>query len=275
MWELSSIFVRLTCRVTPTYLKKTLDLLRASLWTSARHQRKSDLYHLIGVLTRIASCVRNGRLQIFYLRRVLSNNHYKPDHAMVPMDHGARAEAQWWSNLCAGGEVVCKQLPSHPSLLPSVAHGQTDSCWESYGGIWREADGSYRFFFGWFSTAISRAWPIVAKESFAIACLVLLRGPSVEDHVMLVESDSEDSVITWNKGSPGRSEPGAMMLRAIDAAANRARTVVTLRHIAGVDNVLADAVSRAEWSKLESLIGVSPLIRVHVPQEWTKQWSVE
>ena len=92
---------------------------------------------------------------------------------------------------------------------------------------------------------------------------------------MLIESNSEDSVITWNKGSPGRSEEGAAMLRAIDAAAIRACRTVSLRHIAGIDNSLADAVSRAEWSILASLINNAPVVRVLIPQEWTQRWGVE
>ena len=91
---------------------------------------------------------------------------------------------------------------------------------------------------------------------------------------MLIEYDSEDSVVTWNKGSPGRSEAGAMMPRAIGAAADRVEKSVFLRHIAGVDNTLADAVSRAEWSKLTLLIGAAPLVRALVPQEWTAWWGV-
>ena len=263
-------YVEQTCRIPAPYLAKTAAYIVASGWIALRAPaRRKDLEHLLGVLQRICICVTNGRINLFYLLRSLRS--VRHPHQVVVFDEHTLEELAWWLALLQRPTPLSRPWPLHSSALPTLVSGRTDACWESYGGVWEE-DGHFFYFFGLFDTLASIAWSVAAKETWAVACLVLLRGHAVLGPTMGLESDSKVTCDTWNRGKAGRSESNARCLRAVDEAATRCGKLVFLTHLSGETNILADPISRGKFNLFFARIKYAPSSRVHIPQEWTQKW---
>ena len=222
--------------------------------TPRRTGTKRDLLSLIGLLNHAATVVRPGRT---FLRSLIdaSTTVEHLDHH-ITLRAQARADIAWWYTFVSswnGTSILPEVEPSH--FLYSDASG-TWGC----GAFW----GSF-----WFQIQWIESWRnvhIAAKELAPIVVAVALWGHLWRGRRICCYCDNVAVVFALNKGS-ARDPQLMCLLRALFFFSAVQGISLSARHIAGVLNESADALSRGNISMFFS---INPQARPQpslVPQE--------
>ena len=225
--------------------KEKLDRLRAELkeWRGRKACRKRELLSLIGSLSHACKAVRAGRS---FLRRLidLSTVVEKLDH-YVRLSREARADIEWWVQYAEAwnGTSMMQSVQEAPpaAVVTSDASGNW-GCGAYCGTNW--------FMLEW--SGLFSGCHITVKELVPSVVATTVWGPSWRGKTILARCDNIAVVAIVNHGSSKNAE-AMQLLRCLSfiAATFDFRLVAT--HIRGRDNILADALSRDNWSLFNSL----------------------
>lgn len=220
-------------------------------WRGRKCCTKKDLESFLGHLCHAATVVRPGRIflrSLFsLLSRVANLNHF------VRLNIESRADISWWQCLLNHWNSRSFFPPPSPSIhIYSDASG-------SFGCGAYDADRNEWFQLQWPPTWESIG--IAAKELVPIVLAAAVWGPDWAGKRVCFHSDNE-AVVTFIQRHQAKHSLLAQLLRCLYFYAAVFHFDFLASHIAGVHNVIADAISRNNLVLLLSLIPQATRITV-------------
>ena len=205
---------------------------------------KRQLLSLIGKLSFACKVVPAGRI---FLRRLLNlSMTAKHLHHHIRISHEAQLDILWWQDF----------LPSWPGSSLILETQWTTS---SQMNLYTDASGSKGWGAFWSGRWIQAHWspaqvvkPILWKELFAIVNAVNTWGHQWAKQKILFHCDNKAVVDIWCKGSTRDTETMALVRLLYFCAAHYDINVV-ISHIYGVDNCIADLLSRFQVHRFRVL----------------------
>ena len=234
--------VAMTVRLPAEKMEKIQLLARE--WSATRKCTKRELLSLIGLLAFACKVVKPGRI---FLRRLidLSTTVSSLDHHIY-LNAEARADIDWWLNFFPdwNGLAII-----HPTPITSIELKLfTDASDVGLGCVY----GKKWLFSGWREDwAPSLRHHINLRELFAVWAAVFTWGQDWEDREIVIFTDNQSVVDVWKTGTC----TDALMMKVIRAIFFRAAKLnlnIILAHVAGVDNIDADMLSRFQVQEFRS-----------------------
>ena len=231
-----------------------LAYMRAHLgrWVHLRWCRRHELQSLIGLLEFLCRVVRPGRAFVQVAYRVMCSVHHDRGH--VRLSAAFRHDMRWWLACLEewSGSSIIREHQLSVGAFEGALHVFTDACEVGQGG----------FFSGqWFSLewsadqlahaarSVRLAMPFL--ELFAILSACSAWGPQWRGRLVVVHTDCEPAQAAVQRHHSDVSESQALV-RAIAMCEVRFDFTLAAVHVRGVDNVLADALSRLDVQRFRS-----------------------
>ena len=248
-------------------------------WGNRKATRKKDLLSLIGHLQHAARVVRQGRS--FFRRLIDLASVVNRLDSFVRLNIAARSDIIWWKNFAHqwnGTSMLYSYSFQHPQI-----HVYSDA-----SGFWGCAafTGTAWFQFQWPLSGIDSH--ISAKEMIPVVIAAMVWGKTWQGLSICFHSDNTAVVALLNSGSV-RDDSLMHLMRCLSFVAAKFNFIFSSTHIRGLDNVLADALSRNNASLFLSLFpqaqrrpvplprAISDLLVVEKPdwtsQDWIKLWN--
>lgn len=215
--------------------ERKLDILSAIQSMQGRRTvTKRELLSIIGKLAFATKVVPPGRI---FLRRLIDlSTTVTPLHHHITLNADARADLTWWLHFLPSWPGTSLFLQSHWSPAPDMEF-YTDASDMGYGAYWNGQ---------WFNNhwTLSQATMTIAwREMHAILVACSTWGKSWVRKRILFHCDNAAVVAIWRKGSC--KCPHLMSLvRHLFLMAAVGNYHVGIAHIPGVDNCIADHLSR-------------------------------
>ena len=209
-----------------------------SQWGTLKKCTKRQLLSLIGKLSFAAKCVPAGRL--FFRRLIdLSMKARRLSHRL-DLTKEARADIAWWAEFLPkwnGTALFIQQAWSSADSLELYTDAAASI---GAGGYFK---GRW-FYIPWteevkMDTELHITW----MELFPIVVAAKLWGSEWAQRKIRFHTDNQAAVDIWYKQS-SRSPPVMSLVRKLFLVAAQGNFHVSLAHIPGRDNVLADCISR-------------------------------
>ena len=248
-------------------------------WRTKKICRKRELLSLIGSLSHACKAVRAGRT---FLRRMidLSTTVRRLDRH-VRLTISARSDIEWWFQYCSCWNGI--------SMMSSVSRAKPDvTMLSDASGNWGcgALSGLDWFQLQWAGPI--KDYHITVKELVPIVLAAALWGPKWKGKTVRARCDNAAVVSIINSGS-SRVQEAMHLMRCLAFLAAKDEFYIFATHIRGVDNTLADALSRNNGSLFRTLhpqakqsptpipVSLLDLLIVTKPdwlsQHWTQLWS--
>jgi len=225
--------VKMTIEVTPERVLEILGLLES--WKFKKSASKREIQSLIGTLQFASKCVPSGRLFVSRILDLLRGLKLPLHRKRITGEF--RKDISWWANFMTTFNGVAIMLDQQWTNVDSVV--STEACLTGAGG-WVEGE----FFCTTFPTWVLEAgWHINALELLTLLVALRLWCPRFKGKRIKVFCDNEASVIVLNSGRC-RDSVMLSLLREIAYLCAVHDCLVRAVHLAGVDNRLADKLSR-------------------------------
>ena len=225
--------VSMTLEVTPARLLEIKALLL--VWLDKKSATKKELQSLIGKLQFTARCVPAGRLFISrlldHLRGLKASTHRKRLGAEF------RKDLLWWTQFVDVFNGVSIML-SQEWLKPDSVFA-TDACLTGGGG-W--VQGEY-FKVQFPSFIVEQSWHINSLELLVLLVALKLWSYRLRGLKVRVYCDNESTVSVLNSGRC-RDTVMLSLLREVVFVCAESSCMVRAVHVSGVNNRLADSLSR-------------------------------
>jgi len=235
--------VNMTLSITPARLVELRSLLDE--WRVKKSASRKEIQSLVGKLQFAARCVPAGRLFISRILDLLKGLREAGHRKRIGSEF--KKDLNWWWTFLdtfTGVSLMLDQEWLAPDTLIS-----TDSCLLGGGG-W--IHGEF-FAFSFPEFLLSREWHINALELLVLSIGLRLWAPSFKGKKLKFLCDNEATVSVVNSG---RCKDAVMLslLREIAFVCATNDCLVKAIHLPGVDNRLADALSRKDSLGSEALL---------------------
>ena len=214
---------------------KLVGLLQAVLDT--KRSLKRHLESLVGRLVWASQTVVGGMT----FTRSLINSHVKvrAAHHLCRITLENRADLEWWIEALSVAHPKSLRAESAPVDIPHT-HNRTDACTEGEGGFYNGQGWAVKYGDAWLDKHIN------LKELHAVMEQLLLYGEEWEGKAVQIGIDNMSTVrwlMRW------RAKPPEALTLVKEIWHFCVQRDIDLRpvHVPGVDNVLADALSRQLW----------------------------
>ena len=223
---------------------KLASLLQELKTFSTLHRcTKRALLSLIGKLAFAAKVTPAGRI---FLRRLIdASTRAQFLHHHVRISPAVKADIHWWLQFATDWNG--KGFFLDHSWTPSPAFQLfTDASDHGYGAYWagRWLSGSW--------SLPQRRRDIQWRELYAVLVAATAWGAHWARKRLLVHCDNQAVVHIWHTGTT-KHKALMCLVRALFYVAASNNFTVLLQHIAGVDNGIADALSRSQFCRFRSL----------------------
>jgi hypothetical protein len=234
-------------------LDDIFDTLRE--WSADHKGSKRSLLSLLGKLIFLCRIVKPGRI---FVRRLFDlAKSVKCLHHHVRLSREASADVKWWLRFCVQW--------NHKSLF-------YDDDWIRGSCLKLSTDASgcgIGRVFGrhWYSrelTAVEGASSIAFRELLAVVTACACWGELLSGRRVLLECDNSSVVFCVNQGT-SKSPPVMDLIRNLFFIAARFSFDLRLVHVAGVDNVAADLLSRLRVAEFAEGFPDSDVIGAVIP----------
>ncbi len=215
-------------------------------WRKRKACTKRELQSLAGHLSHACKVVRPGRRFLRGLFGLISQ-FGRPDHT-IRLNAAFRADLEWWHNFLAPWNgVAIMRREDQPAEIE----------------IWSDASGSWGCGAVWGMQWFQVAWaewpefagaPIAAKELLPIIIAAAIWGSSWVGKKVLCHCDNQ-AVVEVIRGGYCRESAMAHMLRCLFYLEASSDLHLSAVHIPGIDNGVADAISR---NNLETFFTLFP-----------------
>ena len=220
-------------------LKQLIDSWLLRTWC-----KKRDLESLIGHLHHAAKVVWPGRTFIRRLIDLLCCFRHR-DHP-IRINREFRRDLQWWQHFLSSWHGVGLWL--YPGLSPTA---DLEVVSDAAGSIGFGAYLQGQWFYG--SWSCSQAQQSIAyKELFPIVIAAHLWGPGWSRKHILFRSDNQ-SVVALLTSRTSKVPALMHLLRDLLLSAARWGFTFSSMHVPGVQNSVADAISRFHWQEFRRL----------------------
>ena len=249
--------VRCEVRLPQAKLKELMEKVRR--WRSMKSCTKRELLSIIGHLSHACKAVRVGRS---FLQRLIDlSMTVRQLERWVCLNVAARADLEWWwgFGLHWNGSAMMKSIVGMQQPQVEVVTDASGNwgCGAVCGAQW--------FQVSWERAVNMKEWNIMAKEMLPITMAAAVWGRRWQGKTTLVRSDNMAVVATL--GSGGCKEPVTMQLRRCLAFLEATmKFILVAEHIAGVDNVAADALSRGRIMVARSVLQEVEELATEVPE---------
>ena len=239
-----------------------------ALWSERTTASREELQSLVGVLSFAAKVVATGRT---FLRRMIDHMKSLPPHSDATTQHALsntfEMDLQWWRKFLTKWNGVCIV----PDVNWSPAHTlsiYTDACVDGYGAVF----DSHWFASRWTAdeeqqAARDKRDSMPFKELYALTRAASTWGSQWRGRKILFHCDCQPVVDAWRKGDSSRTHISNLIRTLLFIAASHDFNL-NITHIAGVDNVCADLLSRGQVERFLALPGLhdpSPTIPLPLP----------
>ena len=227
--------------------------------------RKRALLSLIGKLAFAAKVIPAGR--IFIRRLIDASTRVSRLHHHIRLTPAMRADIHWWIQFARQWNGRSFFLDS--SWTPSPAFQLfTDASDHGYGAYWAGH---------WLSGTWSRSQcrnTIQWKELFAVLVAAATWGAQWSRKRLLVHCDNHAVVQIWRTGTSNNTALMQLVRTLFLIAATRNFNIM-LQHLPGVDNGIADALSRSQFHRFRSLApdadeAPTPILALQMP---SRNWA--
>ena len=241
--ELDSVLQQI--RLPQTKLAEMLTEL--THWLRRKKTTKRELLSLIGKLAFAARAVPAGRL---FLRRLITlSTKVRSLHHRVRLTEEARADICWWNSFLPTWNGTAAFLDpettdaKHLELFTDASG--THGCGAYFQGSW--------FHYPWLphqrlSSRISIQW----QELFAILAAAFTWGRKWQRKRIRFNCDNQAIVLAW-QGKSSKQPLITSLLRMLFLTAAQHNFTVTLKHLPGKKNDIADALSRRQFTRFFAL----------------------
>jgi hypothetical protein len=207
-----------------------------------------QLQSLVGTLQRAAYVVRHGRTFLQCLRDLVTAHHSSPafDENAITITAEARDDLRWWQQHIEQWNGVSLLWEEQWLDRTSILQPHTDACVEGYAAVC----GTQWFHGRWTpdqehaardSTMARDSMPW--KELFAIVAAAATWGHRWERRKIIFLTDCMPVVQALTKGA-SRTRRIMQLIRALHHYAARHHFTYRTEHVPGVDNSIADELSR-------------------------------
>ena len=239
--------INMIARLDEGKLSLLKELLRS--WEDRRSASIRELQELTGILNFACTVIRPGRA---FLRRIIDHTsalirEHASHKQKFPIDAGTYADSRWWRQfgLEWNGESLLYEREWEESPKLELF---TDACNEGFGA---------RFGRRWIAGKWTPAQLKLAQrktnlsmpflELYAIALSIAAWGHLLRGKKLLLWSDCQPIVYALDtRNGTTKSARFAALIRFILMEAARGGFAFRVRHIAGLTNVAADALSRGD-----------------------------
>ncbi len=216
------------------------------LWTERKTASREQLQSIIGVLSFAAKVVAPGRT---FLRRMIDHMKSLPSNTENTAQHhlsqSFHKDLQWWRRFLSqwNGVGIIPDTNWTPAHALSI---YTDACVEGYGALF----GSSWFACQWTVEEEQQATrdkrdSMPFKELYALARAASTWGSHWRGRKILFHCDCQPIVDAWRKGDSRKPAISNLIRTLLFLAATHSYNM-NMVHIAGVDNVFADMLSRGQ-----------------------------
>ena len=227
------------------------------VWSDAKHEcTLRELQSLTGKLNFACGVVRRGRA---YLRRLIDMQHAFKATAGTTMStrhhlsHAAREDVRWWRDFIAewNGRALLYEIEWTTSERIELF---TDACLKGYGAAYGN-----RWFRGvWTPAQLQRAWRVNKHsvpylELRALVHAAAVWGPLWTTKRIIFRCDCQPVYFALLTMSSPDSDM-QRLLRHLDMIAARNGFEFKCEHIAGVNNTVADLLSRPDLFSFQALL---------------------
>ena len=247
--------VRLEIRLPSNKLVRLRELLAD--WKGRKAGKKRDLLSLIGVLQHASKAVRQGRS---FLRRLINLSMVVHNlESYVRLNLSARSDIRWWAEFASqwnGTSMLFNMQKSAPHIFVASDASGTWGCVAYVGNHW--------FQYQW--PPYMQDCHISVKELIPVVMAAAVWGPSWVGKSVRFQSDIAAVVSVLNSGS-SRDDSLMHLIRCLAFITARFNFVVSASHVRGVDNVLADALSRDKLDLFKSNVPQAQSDPTRIPTE--------
>jgi hypothetical protein len=216
-------------------------------WPNARKTTKRKLLSLIGSLSFAAKAAPAGKL--FHRRLITLSTKVHELHHHIRLNADALADIEWWKTFLPTWNGRSLFIDTSTTMATDLqlytdASGKL-GCGAYYQGEW--------FHYSWQPhQQLSKATFIQWQELFAIVAAALTWGHRWSTRRICFYCDNLPIVQAWEGKSS--CQPRIMqLLRLLFLTAAQGNFTIILKHVPGVHNTLADAISRRKYSLFFSL----------------------
>ena len=227
-------------------------------WSRRRKCQKRELLSLVGKLAFASKVVPSGRI---FLRRLidLSMTVKKLSHH-ISINYEAREDIRWWAEFLPHWNGRYKILDPTPTFSHTL-------------NIFTDASGRLGFGIYFDGHWISQAWPLDVldnsiqwKELYPIYLTCLIWKKSFRGKRLLFHCDNQAVVNIWS--SQTSKSPSLMaLLRKLFFVSAQFEFTVNVQHIPGLDNSIADCLSRLQMEKFFHLAPEADKAQTPIPVE--------
>lgn len=237
-------------------LAALLSLLHA--WHSKRVCRRKELESLIGHLHFACKVVWPGRT---FLRRMIDLlccfRWY--DHP-IRLNHEFHLDLQWWLQFLPHWNGMSFWL--FPGLIPLADFHVTS---DAAGSLGFGAFFHNEWFCGQWSSA-QFPLSIAYKELFPIVVAAHLWGSQWFRKTILFRCDNQ-AVVAILASRTSKDPSIMLLLRHLLMSAAKFNFAFTAQHVPGLDNRIADAISRFQWQVFRQLAPQADLVPLAIPSQ--------
>ena len=218
-------------------------MLILPFWHKRKKCTKQELLSLIGKLSFVCKVVRPGRI---FLRRLITlSTTVKSLYHHISLTKEARADIQWWIDFLPSWNRR-SIIPDPLFIYSTDLQLFTDASSIGFGAIYKNSwiQGQ------WNDT--QKLMSIDFKEMFAIVAAALVLGTNWKGKRIIFITDNLPITEIWQSGSTP-STPIMSLVRNLFLIAAKLEFSVSLKHISGVNNPIADSLSRFQMQKFRQL----------------------
>ena len=195
-----------------------------------------------------------------FLRRLLDTAHSAQElESTVPISREAAKDIEWWLHFAKAWNGIALFLEPHWTPSPQFELFTDTSGTLGFGAYWNGA-----WFSGTWSAELASK-PIEWKELYAImmaSCRAW--GHNCSSKKLLFCCDNSAVVSIWESGL-SRSSDLMCLVRALFHIAAKNNFHVLIRHIPGIDNSIADALSHLQLQRFLALAPHVAMLPTPIP----------
>ena len=225
---------RLELRLPAEKLKRLQALLQK--WITYKCCKKRDLESLVGYLHNASTIVQPGRTFTRRLIDLLKTARHRAAGSFTRLNTEARSDILWWHSFIAEWNGLSMMHQLHKKNPEIILTSDASGSW-GCGAFWNTEWFQYQW------SAYTADLQITTKELMPIVISAAIWGPQWSGKSVQCRCDNEAVVSILNSGTS--KDPTVMgLMRCLHFFAAKFSLIVSAVHLPGVDNSLADALSR-------------------------------